>query len=856
MPQRYSLKTSPPNINSNSISTLYKSYDRTKDSLIPIPTFNRPTWSRPFDWLPITAPTAAEQKVIMLVRINSTDVNYLSFLCRGAYTVDWGDGVVENIADNTQANHEYSFSSISNSTLTSEGFKQVIVTITPQGGNNLTVLNFQARHPKLAAGIAYAYLVLEMYVSAPNLAASSSFVLTTTTTTTGLWNVFYLNIVSLGGLTSYSTLFQSLRQLKKIDLNITSSCTSVASLFTSCTSLQEVNITAITSNITATNSMFNGCTSLVTAPLFNTQNVTDMSQMFSTCRNLINVPLYNTSKVTNFYRMFLNCVALKTVPLFDVTAATTTLASNGFQEVFFGCSSLETVPLFNTRNAGNMSGLFTNCIALKTVPQFDTRNVVNISSMFSGCYSIQNVPFFNTSKVTNFYRMFLNCYALKTVPLFDVTAATTTAVSNGLQEVFYNCHSLENVPLFNTANAGNLTGMFLGCRSLKTVPLFNTRNALTTTSMFQDCQSLVEVPQFDLLNSRDVSNMFNGCYNLCNVGITSLPSITATGSVAGAYLMFNGCENLKSVNIQMPIVGNINGMFTGCASLSSVPLNFNSLSGTVSTQIFQNCYSITSIPSSFRTDLVTDLTNTFSNCTNLVSLPPLNVSRVTIYTTTFNGCVSLETAPLSTIIANISFASCKLGISAIETVYDGLTANPSAARTITVTSNPGTVTYSIASVTTTAGSISATTSTSTAGLSAGMYVTGTGTSLTTGRAVTFTDAGDLVNLAAHGLSNNDIVAFSVITTTTGITRYTSYYVVNATTDTFQVSDTLGGPAKALTTDGTGTVIYASQITSIVTGTPNTIILSRKQASTAINTLTFRQSNVSKAILKGWTVTGG
>jgi hypothetical protein len=144
------------------------------------------------------------------------------------------------------------------------------------------------------------------------------------------------------------------------------------------------------------------------------------------------------------------------------------------------------------------------------------------------------------------------------------------------------------------------------------------------------------------------------------------------------------------------------------------------------------------------------------------------------------------------------------------------------------------------------------------GLSAiGMHVTGTGTSLTTGRSVSFADVGDLVILNSHGLSNNDIVAFSVITTTTGITRYTPYYVVNVTTNNFQVSDTLGGPARTLTTDGTGNVIYTSQITSVVTGAPtNTIILSRPQGSTATNTLTFRQSNVSKAIMKGWTVTGG
>lgn len=71
--------------------------------------------------------------------------------------------------------------------------------------------------------------------------------------------------------------------------------------------------------------------------------------------------------------------------------------------------------------------------------------------------------------------------------------------------------------------------------------------------------------------------------------------------------------------------------------------------------------------------------------------------------------------------------------------------------------------------------------------------------------VTFTDAGDLVTSAAHGYSNGDAVSFTVITTTTGISINTIYYVIGATTNTFQVASAAGGSALALSTDGTGTV---------------------------------------------------
>lgn len=72
--------------------------------------------------------------------------------------------------------------------------------------------------------------------------------------------------------------------------------------------------------------------------------------------------------------------------------------------------------------------------------------------------------------------------------------------------------------------------------------------------------------------------------------------------------------------------------------------------------------------------------------------------------------------------------------------------------------------------------------------------------------VTFTDAGDLVTTPApHGLVADDPVRFGGIATTTGIAAATTYYVRSAglTSTTFTVAATVGGPAVALTLDGTG-----------------------------------------------------
>ena len=72
--------------------------------------------------------------------------------------------------------------------------------------------------------------------------------------------------------------------------------------------------------------------------------------------------------------------------------------------------------------------------------------------------------------------------------------------------------------------------------------------------------------------------------------------------------------------------------------------------------------------------------------------------------------------------------------------------------------------------------------------------------------VTFTDSGDTVNRTSHGYQNGMTVQFYNIVSTTGITAGQTYYVINATTNSFQISSTYGGSAVALTTNGSGTLL--------------------------------------------------
>jgi hypothetical protein len=68
------------------------------------------------------------------------------------------------------------------------------------------------------------------------------------------------------------------------------------------------------------------------------------------------------------------------------------------------------------------------------------------------------------------------------------------------------------------------------------------------------------------------------------------------------------------------------------------------------------------------------------------------------------------------------------------------------------------------------------------------------------KAVTGVSATDIITSAGHGFLNGNQVVFSGLTGGAGLSAGTTYYVINATTNTFQVSTTWGGPAVDFTTD--------------------------------------------------------
>jgi hypothetical protein len=57
-----------------------------------------PTYERPDEWIALPELSVGDERLVGLMRVNDATNNHVAILCAGDYTVDWGDGYVENFA--------------------------------------------------------------------------------------------------------------------------------------------------------------------------------------------------------------------------------------------------------------------------------------------------------------------------------------------------------------------------------------------------------------------------------------------------------------------------------------------------------------------------------------------------------------------------------------------------------------------------------------------------------------------------------------------------------------------------------------------------------------------------------------
>ena len=216
-------------------------------------------WQRPEEWLALPRPNVGDHKAVGLFAVTNGN-NYVAIECSGQFAVDWGDGLGPQAYTNS-CEKNLGWGDYSASTLTSRGYRQAVVTVTPRGTGVFDGLDFSLKHSAAASNSQVNWL--DVIVSGPNISTAS---------------LFYRN----NG--------QQSRMLEQFEL---------------------VGVTSQTNM----SSMFYGCSSLQSVPALNTANVTNMSYMFQYCSSLQSVPVLNTANVTNMASMFQSCSSLQSVEL-------------------------------------------------------------------------------------------------------------------------------------------------------------------------------------------------------------------------------------------------------------------------------------------------------------------------------------------------------------------------------------------------------------------------------------------------------------------------------------------------------------------------------------------------------------
>jgi hypothetical protein len=404
-----------------------------------------PTYTRPIDWLALPSVVSGNQKFVGLHAVYNNDSNFCALQCASNYTVDWGDGVIENFAANVSAYHLYNYAYAGFvGTETARGYRQAIVTITPQATFNLTKIDLSIKHTQTGlSNYSNAWLDVKMAgASISTLSFGSS-------VKSQILEQF--NFVGNNAIAGGDNLFSNCYSLQNIVQFYTASITSGNSMFQNCYSLPTIPVLDFVS-LTSSVNMFLSCYSLKTTPALNTPVLNNCASMFNTCYALETVGLINTANVTNASQMFRDCYGLKSSPLFNLIKATSVAL------MFYNCISLQESPLFNLSVCSDPNNMFGNCQSLKYIPAFNLSVATALYGFVTSCQSLKEIPSMNVNLCTNFSGGFDPMVSLERCQLYNIGTTISFAGSSlsqtALVEIFNNLKTVTGQTINITNNWG------------------------------------------------------------------------------------------------------------------------------------------------------------------------------------------------------------------------------------------------------------------------------------------------------------------------------------------------------------------------------------------------------------------
>lgn len=462
----------------------------------PINSIEHLPWERPVDLLPLPDFAPGEQKFagVYAVKPFRPYIKVNAVTTSGFFTVDWGDGAIATYDSSVDPSpvHFYDTASLADMP-ESPGFKQVLVTITPASGGNLTQL-YSSYNSLSECNIVDAK-IQGQFIDYLNFQGSK-----------------WLKRIDFPGFNNVTSLYRALdgcSALHEVVSLYTGKVTSFERTFYSCRQLRiipELNFSAATT----AKMCFSNCPILTRLSNQNTIDapfLTDISYMFDSCTSLVFVPDFLNAPITSAQSMLQMCVNLSAVP--DSVFANCDLSGlTSCASMFNGCTSLEKAPFFDASNVTDFTTMFQDCSSLEKVSDYDFSSGQLFANTFNGCSCLFELPatiyaaFPNALQV---YGMCFNCDVLDEVG--DVNLLSATRVEN----MFGYCRALRKVKSFNAPLATNWSGVFISCYELQSYPVLG--NAAHVTNMYYFFGSQFKIsalPMMDTSNVTNVGRMFFG----------------------------------------------------------------------------------------------------------------------------------------------------------------------------------------------------------------------------------------------------------------------------------------------------------------------------------------------------------
>mgnify|MGYP003627554470 CR=1 FL=1 len=481
------------------------------------------------EYLDLPSLSNGDEKIYLLAKIYETS-NFFRLKATANYKIDWGDGQGEvSYSSGTNADYEILYSNVS-SVVTTGGYKQAIITITPQTGENLTYFQMGGGllHPDDTTNSTGNIGIVDCKMAGQNITnldnsfsfnyGLEQFKFVGTCIINSMFKTFYnayclekVVQIDTSNVTTFHWCFRGAIKLLEVFKFDFSLVTDIEFMFYDCDSLEYLNPWSLDSdapNLTSINNTFSRMSKLLICPITSCSNITNFNSTFHSHKWGGDFNL-NCSSATIVINMFFSCVNLITC---NAIFPNTLVSTSG---MFNGCSSLESVKSFNCINVTLSSFMFSSTGRLKDLshPDFDFRNVTDSKYMFIGSGISKSPPHLGGGSLTNFSE---STNRIKKWGEFHGTPPST------LSRSFLNNFSLEELP--------NI--------------VINTTTTVFSNA-FGSMRSLIKIPTWDGSNITSCGNWFSSAYDLRESNITGLTvSHTYQNCSLGRPAILNILSNL------------------------------------------------------------------------------------------------------------------------------------------------------------------------------------------------------------------------------------------------------------------------------------------------------------------------